>query len=225
MGSSGKESAVLLEVSDDGIDALIDGLAVGVEVEFGGEWGFVGGVQSREVEAFAIGDGCSRFFIEAFGVSLFADFEGGVDEDFDELVGGEELADGVAVGSEGGDEGGDGHDAGGEEEFGDFADAADVFGAVGVGESEVFVEAMADVVAVEDEGEVVVLDEGGFEGHGDGGFSAAGEAGEPEYGGVDAGEGLALVGCDLGGVPGDVGGFGVVLHRWVMVQGGAGGFH
>src|SRR5207247_5433413 len=59
---------------------------------------------------------------------------------------------------------------------------ADVLGPVGGREAEVLVEAVADVVAVEDEGVHVALPERLLERHRDGGLPRAGEAGEPDRG-------------------------------------------
>ena len=121
------------------------------------------------------------FLVEAFGVALEADFQGAVDEDFEEGSCGEEVAGDLAVGTEGGDEGGDDDEAGVVEELGDVGDAADVFLAAGGGEVEIGVEAGADVVAIEEVGVGGVFAvEAFFEGVGDGGFAGAGEAGEPD---------------------------------------------
>lgn len=103
-----------------------------------------------------------------------------------------------------GNEGGYGDGAGIGEEGCDFGDAADIFFPVGGGEAEVFVEAEADVVAVEAVGGEGVRrgEEGGFEGGGDGGLARGGESGEPdceaflgaEEGASGVGEGGVVVG-------------------------------
>lgn len=62
----------------------------------------------------------------------------------------------------------------------DFGDASDILVSVSLAETEVFVEAEADVVAVETVGGVGGVEEVLFEGGGDGGFPAGGEAGEPD---------------------------------------------
>ena len=71
-------------------------------------------------------------------------------------------------------------DAGVGEQLGDLADAADVLLAVGGGEAEVLVQAVADVVAVEHVGELAALHQGVLEREGDGALAGAGQAGEPE---------------------------------------------
>ena len=86
------------------------------------------------------------------------------------------------------------------EQFCDFGDAADVFGAVGRGEAEVLIEAEADVVAIEAVGGEGVLEEVLFEGGGDGGFAGGGEAGEPDCEAGLAAEGGAFR-VREGGVP------------------------
>jgi hypothetical protein len=62
------------------------------------------------------------------------------------------LARHLALGAEGRDEGDEHDQAGIGHQLGDFGDAADVFHAIGIGEAEIAVEAVADIVAVEDEG-------------------------------------------------------------------------
>ena len=76
-------------------------------------------------------------------------------------------ADVVAVLAIGADEAGHGDDAGVGEQLGDLADAADVLFAVGGGEAEVLVQAVADVVAVENVGQVAALHQGVLQGEGE----------------------------------------------------------
>lgn len=88
----------------------------------------------------------------------------------------------LPIGAVGGYEGGDGEGAGVGEQRGHVGDAADILFAVRGRETEVGVEAVTDVVAVEAVGGEGVGwgQEGGFEGGGDGGFARGGEAGEPD---------------------------------------------
>ena len=72
-----------------------------------------------------------------------------VDEDLDELVGIDELAHHLALGAERRDERAQDDHACVDEQLRDFADTADVLHAIGVGEAEVAIQAVADVVAVE----------------------------------------------------------------------------
>ena len=59
-------------------------------------------------------------------------------------------------------------------------DAADVLDAVGIGEAQILVEAVADIVAVEQIGEMALRMELLLDQIGDGRFAGAGEAGEPQ---------------------------------------------
>ena len=89
----------------------------------------------------------------------------------------------------------------------DFADAADVFGAVLGGEAEVFVEAHADVVAVEAMGVLLFVKEHLLEDAGDGALAGGGEAGHPDGDAFLIEEGFPLLSGDGAIVPGDVGCF------------------
>ena len=91
-----------------------------------------------------------------------------------------------------------------EGEFGHFGGAADVLFAVFGGEAEIAVEAVAQVVAVEEEGAAAQGEESTFQRFGDGGFARSGKAGEPEDGGFVAVEFLAHGAGDARLLPGDV---------------------
>ncbi len=80
-------------------------------------------------------------------------------------------ADLISISAVGGDEAGDRDDSGVGEEFGDLSDSADVLFAVVSGESEVVIESVSDIVAVESVGEAASIDEGMLESDGDGGFA------------------------------------------------------
>ena len=66
----------------------------------------------------------------------------------------------------------------------DLGDAADVLDAVGVGEAEVLVEAVADVVAVEQVGVPAQRVQALLDEVGDGRLAGAGQAGEPQHAGL-----------------------------------------
>ena len=103
----------LQERLDDVLGGFGDGEVGGVEVDFRGVRWLVGGGDAGE----ALDLAGPRTFVEALGVAGFADFEGGVDEDLDEVAGVDAAAHEVAVGSEGGDEGGgEGEEGEGAEE-------------------------------------------------------------------------------------------------------------
>ena len=91
----------------------------------------------------------------------------------DELVAAS-LAHGVAVFAVRGDERYQRDHAAVREQFADFADATDVFLAVFGGESEVGVEAVADIVAVEHLRDLAALEERVLEGVRDGGLGGGG---------------------------------------------------
>jgi hypothetical protein len=87
----------------------------------------------------------------------------------------------VALGTEGRDERGDDDQARIGHQLRDLADAADIFDAVGVGKAQILVEAVADIVAIEQEGVrfrrvQLLLDQVG-----DGRFARARKAGEPQH--------------------------------------------
>jgi len=97
------------------------------------------------------------------------------------------------------------HQPGVGEEPRDLADAADVLRPVLGREAEVRVEAVADVVAVQDVGESTALVEGLLGGHGDRALARAGESREPDRAAALAEHGLAIVTAHLPLVPRDVG--------------------
>ena len=94
--------------------------------------------------------------------------------------------------------------AGVGEQLGHLADAADVLLAVGGGEAQVLVQAVADVVAVEHVGQVAALDQGVLEGEGDGALARAAQAGEPDGRALLLEQLLAVLAADVAFVPGDV---------------------
>ena len=87
--------------------------------------------------------------VEALGVALLGDLERRVDVDLDELARLDPFACHLPLGAERRDERHEHDQAGVDHQPGDLGDAADVLDAVGIGEAEVLVEAVAYVVAVE----------------------------------------------------------------------------
>ena len=103
-------------------------------------------------------------FVKTLGITLLSDLDGNVDPNLDEgdtgittgplsLV---QLTGQVAISSVWADEAGDGDGGGIGEEFGDLGDTADVLFPVLGRETEIFVQAEADVVAIEAIGGLVV---------------------------------------------------------------------
>jgi integrase len=166
------------EVLEEDPDRFFDRRGFGADDDFRIFGGFVGGVDAGELLD-AAGAG---FLVEVFRVARLANMEGGADEDLDEIAAAfdGDLAGATPVEPVGGDEGGDDDDAAVGHEFRDFGDAADVFDAVLGGEAEVRVEAVPDVVAVEDVSVDGAVEEFAFELAGEGGFAGARESGEPD---------------------------------------------
>ena len=76
----------------------------------------------------------------------------------------------------------DQHDQPGiDEQLGRLADAADVLHPVGIGEAEIAVEAVADIVAVEQIGVPALREQRALDQIGDGRLARAGQAGEPQH--------------------------------------------
>ena len=161
------------------------GLGVGVAVgggqdQLGRRRGLVGIVDAGEAGDLA----GPRLGVEALGVALLALLDGRVDEDLDErdavrVVRG---AGPVAAGPVRADERDDGHDAGVGEQPGDLAGPADVLVAVGGGEAEVGVEAVAQVVPVEPVGRASRGHQQPLERDGHGRLARARQAGQPHGG-------------------------------------------
>src|SRR5690349_11967934 len=146
-GSAARDDAALGEQRDDRRDALFDTLPVGAERELR-----LRGRLVRRGDAGELLDlSRTRLLVEALHVALLADLERALDEHLDEVLG-HERANLVAVGAVRGDERRDRHHAGLGEELRDLADPSDVLGPVLARKAEVLVEAMADVVPVEDVG-------------------------------------------------------------------------
>ena len=89
------------------------------------------------------------FFVKALGIARHADLQRRIDEYLDELAATHQFARHAALGPEGRDEGHQNDQPGIEEQFGGLADAADILHPVGVGEAQVAVEAVADIVAIQ----------------------------------------------------------------------------
>ena len=142
-------------------------LAAGINLEFGVLGGLVGAGDAGEVL-----DGTGPGFgVEALGVALFthAEVRGAVD--FDEVAGFHQGPCLVAVGLERRHKRREHHDARIEEQLAHFANAADVFFPVGIGEAQVFAEAVADVVAVQHVAGQTPLKQGPIDGVGQGAFA------------------------------------------------------
>src|SRR3954453_21959786 len=110
--------------------------------------GFVRTVDPGEVLELAR----ARLGIEALGIALLRFAERRIDENLEELAFGHHPSDHVALGTKWRNERSQQDQAGVGHDPGDLADPADVLDAIGLSETEIPVEAVADIVAVEQEG-------------------------------------------------------------------------
>ena len=139
-------------------------------------WRLVGGRDAGEVRYFTL----ACLLIEALGVAALCDVERGVDEDLDELSFFKKHPGHLTLGPERRDEAAQNHNTGVDHQLRDLADPADVLDPVRVGEPEVGVQPVPEVVAVQDVGPDPALMEALLERVGDRRLARAGEAREPE---------------------------------------------
>src|SRR5690606_19161562 len=90
-----------------------------------------------------------RLFIKPLDVARLADFERGVDKNLEKLILLHERARHLPLALEGRDEGDEGDQPGIDHQPRRFTDAADILDPVRIGEAKILVEAVADVIAVE----------------------------------------------------------------------------
>jgi hypothetical protein len=102
-------------------------------------------INSGEVFQFA----ASGFGVEAFRVATFAFWQWRVDKDFIELAGFEERAGVIALSTVGADERDDGDEACIDKQARNLGNPANVFEAIGLGESKILIQAKANFVTVE----------------------------------------------------------------------------
>lgn len=158
---------------------------------------FIGGIDAGEVLDLA----SAGFLVEALGVALFTGIHWRIHKHFNELASREQLAHHAAFAGKGRDEGAHDDQARVGEEFAHFTYPADVFYPVVVGKAQIAAQAVAHVVAVQQEGVVTAFVQGDVQGVGDGGFAASAQAGEPEQAGLLVFVGGALSAGDFVVVP------------------------
>jgi hypothetical protein len=90
-----------------------------------------------------------RFLIESLRIARLSGSERNIDMHFDELAVGEQRAHSIAIGAIRADKRGHDDRAGGGKQFGEFADATNVLRTIFSAESEVLVQSVSDIVAVE----------------------------------------------------------------------------
>src|SRR5690349_9906099 len=105
----------------------------------------VGAVDSCEVFQFS----APCLSIQSFHVTALTFRQRGIDEDFDEFTGIEQLANHLTLRSEWRNKGDDHNQSGVDHKFCDFADTANVFYAIGLGKSEIAIKTVPNVVPVE----------------------------------------------------------------------------
>ena len=122
-----------------------------------------------------------------------------------------------AVSAKGRDERGQHDHARFHEEFGHFADAADVLHTVFAREAQVAAQSVTDVVAVQHEGAATLPVQGLFNGMGQRGFARAGQSGEPDNRAAMAVLRFTPCAGDGGVMPDDV-----LVRGWFQDSGGKG---
>src|SRR5262249_47543972 len=129
-----------------------------------------------------------------------------LDVHLDEVARLHDTPDAIAVGAIRRDERRQVDDAAVGEELRDLADAADVLGPIFGREAEIGVQAVTDVVAVEDVSAHAAIPERLLQRDRDGRLPGPGEAREPHRATLVTGDLLAIVSGDVAGMPDDVGG-------------------
>jgi hypothetical protein len=130
-------------------------------------WRLIGGTDAGKFLDFPL----ARLGVHPFRVAFLTNRERRFAVNFQKVTMRNQGAYLFTLGTQGGDECGKDDGAGFKKEFGDFADAAQIFGAVIETEAEVATEAVANIVAIEDEGSTTVGMQHLFNGVCQGGFA------------------------------------------------------
>ena len=198
------DGQVILEVSDQLRDALVDALAIRIEDQFSGLGLFIGRRDSRELRNLAR----PRLLVESLDVAALAGLDAGLDPGFDEVALTHDLAHSIAIGTVGRNEGREDDDSCVGEELRDLANAADVLGSILGRKTEVRIQPHSDVVAIEDVGQATALTQRLLGRDGDRRLARARKARQPDCAAALSEQGLAIVSTDLTIVPGEILGFG-----------------
>lgn len=169
-----------------------------------GDWFFKFGVFAREVFYLACFDLC----IEPLRIAFRTGFQARAHIHFEKIIAAHSGFGQSAQVPSGGDETSQGDNPGVEVEFGHLADPPDVFRAIVVAESEVRVEARANIIPIENLGEPAFAMEAPFQSVGDGALAASTQTVEPDNETplleqglfVRAAEHAVEFGVDVGGV-------------------------
>ena len=122
----------------------------------------------------------ARQFVKAFGIARLANLDGRVDVDLDELVRGDEIAGHPPLAAERRDEAHKHNQTSLDHQLRDLGDTANVLDPIFVGEAEIAIEPVTNIVAVKQNGVPPELVQHLLEQIGDGGFAGARQSGEPE---------------------------------------------
>src|SRR6185369_364920 len=181
--------SLAFEEGEDRTEALLRRLSGSVDDELG-----LLGRLVRRRDAGELGDLAGAcLLVEALRIALLALVELALGVDLDEAAFGHRLARDLAIGAIRRDERRDVDDACIRKQRGHFADAANVFGAIGGREAEILVEAVADVVAIEHEAAHAALPQCLFHEVCDRGLARSGKPGQPHGKAAVAVDGFALV--------------------------------
>jgi hypothetical protein len=161
---------------EDHLNLIADRLVDVVQVQLRVLWWLVGGRDAGEVRYLT--PAC--LLVQSLRVAALCDVERGVDKNLNELTVLEQHPGHLTLGPERRDEAAQHNHARVNHEFCDLADPADVLDPVRVGEPEVGVQAMTQVVPVQDIGPDPALAESLLERVGDRRLPGAREAREPE---------------------------------------------
>lgn len=161
---------------EDGLYALFQRLLVGFDFQRRvGRW-LIGGINASE--AFNLAGSC--FFIKPFDIPGFADFQWCIDVNFEEVFVPDNLPGHVSYFHRWADEGIQRDNAAVEVQPGDFRNAADIFLPVFRAETEVVINAAADVVAIEHLRKETIIIKVAFQMLSNRAFARAGQAGKPQ---------------------------------------------
>src|SRR5688572_19082625 len=196
----GGEIAALTQVCEDLPGRVFGAAALGVDDNLGLLRGFVWIIDAGK--PFELTG--ARLLVQTLGIALLRGLERDVDVHLDELARLHAGADRIPVLAIWRDEAGDGDHAGVREKLGHLPDPADVLGAILGGKSQVLVQPVADVVAVEPVGMLLHVKQHLLEDDGDGGFAAGAQARHPDRHALLPEKSLALLAGDGTFVPGDV---------------------
>src|SRR5208283_1141837 len=130
------------------------------------------------------------FFVKTFGIAPDAFRKGRIDENLDKFILADEVADHGPLGPERRNKRAKNHETSLRHELGDLANAADVFDPIKLRKSQILIEPVPNIIAVEQDGVDAMRVKPGFNEIGDRRFARAGKARKPYHGGfmmLDAG--------------------------------------